>query len=222
MLSQSFRAWLAERLRETKFARGVIPDDEIDVIAKRLGVEPDLLLEVRAAMRVEMHKEGRRMPRGPTVPGDVQARHRRVYQLHLYIPIEIFPFWKDECEFRGIEGSVLLRSIIHAYLLSKYEPQDVLTGWRWKGKRYKTPQSQQRGKVGLERTVIPQGAKRALARRARRSGTTSTAIVRGLVLEALRGLHRVIPLVEPAMMWDDEGRYEASPEGPLDRVPGPR
>lgn len=207
MLRQSFRAWLAEKLLTTVHARATILDEEIDARAKRLGIDADLLLEVRARFRIEQHARGLPSPytssRQALTP-EVSARHRRLYQLHLPMPVEILAAWKDECEFRGIEGSAILRSLIHSYLLASYEPKCTTRFWYWKGRRYECGKNATRL---FERATIPTGAKRALTRRAARRGTSSVAIARGLALEVLEGKHRELALIDPMMMFDDESRY---------------
>jgi hypothetical protein len=210
MFRQSFREWLIERLIETKFARDAIPDAQIDAAAKQLGVDPDVLLDARARTRERRHEHGLRPRMKKLVPADVQARHSRLYQFHLYMPGELFRLWKDECAYRGIEGSTLLRALIHSYLLSSYEPTSPVTGWYWKGSRYRMGDAQIRRDF-LERAVIPQGAKRALRRRAARFGGTSVGIVRALVLEAMAGKHRKVPVIDAGMMFDDEDRYYQGP-----------
>jgi len=167
-----------------------------------------VLLEARARVRVERHRRG--LP-GPNTPRDasrltpyVQSRHRRLYQLHVPMPAEIFAAWKDECAFRGIEGSAILRSVIHSYLLSSHEPEGAVSRWYWKGRLCEMGRN---GARPFERAVIPRGANRALKRRAHQRGTTVLAIVRALVLEVLDGKHRKLVLIDAPMMFDDEERY---------------
>jgi hypothetical protein len=66
----------------------------------------------------------------------------------------------------------------------------------------------------LELFVITQGARRALFHRSSSLGASASAVVRGLVLEALEGEHRGIPLVSAGMMYDDETRYNTVPLDP--------
>lgn len=205
MKSQAFREWLAARLLGMRYATIRLSDDEIDPLAKQLGVDPDLLLEVRAQARVALHEKGLAPPMSNRRNRHLQRvidDSARLYQYLLWMPPDVFAAWKEECERRGVHGPALLRSLIHEYLLGTHEPQPLKT-WVWKGKRLRG----YRAHCLKEAAVIPQGAKRALMRRAIGRGTQATLIVRGLVMEALSGGHAGIPLVQAGMMFDDEDRY---------------
>lgn len=205
MLRQSFRKWLAERLLETKWATAPIGDDQIDAVAERLGVSPDLLLEVRTEARIRAVQAGRQQP----VSRDVQARHRRLYQFHIFIPHPLRALWVEECDRRGVESATVLRSLIHEYLLGEWEPEHVLRGWHYAGRHYPLSKARRAVDAYLERATITQGARRALHRRAALTGTSAMAICRGLILEVLAGRHRSIRYVEQKAMFDDENRYRA-------------
>lgn len=204
----NFREWLFARLKGSRFASCALPDERIDAVAKRLGVDPELLLEVRAEVRIERHERGLPSPKlqyKKRLRADPHDPHVRLYQYHLFMPEEVFAAWKEECAFRGLDGPLLLRSMIHEYLLGEREVAP-LDHWVWRGKKYMMGGNKHRGKF-LERSVIPHGAKRALTLRASLLGTTSAALVRALAVEALMGLHRDVALIEAARMFDDETRY---------------
>jgi len=200
----SFRKWLFARLLGSSFATEGISDDRIDAVAKQIGVDPDLLVEVRTEARLGQHRRGLSLAHGRFIRASPQDRHMRIYQYHLFMPGPVYRAWQEELEFRGVPGTVLLRSLLHDYLQSRRDV-GALASWIWDGNTYKLGKLTR--KDFEQRTVIPHGAKRALARRAAAAGTTSTAITRALVLEALRGLHRDILLVDPGAMYDDENRY---------------
>lgn len=212
MSGTTFREWLAARLRGTRYATVQLRDDEIDAVAKRLGVDPDLLLEVRAQELVALHERGFAQPisNAKRRPADALRDYLpRLYQLQLWMPPAIVEAWYAECERRGVHASTFLRSLIHAYLLGAREP-DPVKYWRWQGKLHRAPKSEETN----AHTTIPQGARRAIGRRAAARGTKQTAIVRALVLEAMHGQHSGIPLVSSSMMYDDETRYNTVPLDP--------
>jgi len=204
VLYSGFRSWLAARLLGSRYATTPLRDEEIDAVAKRLGVDPDLLLEVRARARVELHERGL----APALSNSkiLNEGHKRLYQYQMVLPEEIHRIWNGECERRGAHGPTLLRSLIHEYLLGEREPVPA-RHWSWEGKLY-----QHFRKSGFDqKAVITQGAKRALMRRTALLGVRPTALVRGLMLEAMRGEHGTVQLVTAAMMYDDEDRYRTAP-----------
>jgi len=202
--AESFREWLFEKLLGTWYAKCAIADSEIDRVAKKIGVDPELLLEVRAQARIERHERGFPSPHlRHTKPAAGEA-HRRLYQYHLPMAEVVRKAWTVECEFRQVTGPVLLRSLIHSYLLGTREPTP-LAAWYYQGVRH--PSGGPERHKHYERSTIPHGAKRALTRRAVAQGTIPMNVVRALVLEVLAGQHRQIRFVETSMMYDDESRY---------------
>lgn len=202
METDGFRRWLAKRLRGLRYATIGMKDSDIDVVAKQLGVDPDLLLEVRAQARLDMHEQGY------TRPASNRAERRQfsdqlLYQFKIRIPSECHRAWNEECERRAVAGSVLLRSLVHCYLLGSREPVPaphwILDGRLLREERAKTRDA--------EKATVTHGAKRALLRRAAFRNTKSAWIVRALMMEAIRGDHTGIPLVSAGMMFEDETRY---------------
>lgn len=201
-----FRAWLAERLLGTKYATGPLADHQIDAAAKKLGVDPDLLVEVRAEARIALHSKGfappisnRRSKQRKTISGETQ---RRLYQYRMWLPRGVAKVWEAECQLRGVRGPALLRSLVHFYLLGAREPAPEPT-WRWEGRIYPF----NREKDLEERATLPHGAKRALMQRANLQNVPASAVVRALMLEAMKGEHRRLPPMQAAQMFDDESRY---------------
>jgi hypothetical protein len=181
-------------------------DADVERAAHELGLDAEFLLEVRAETRIRRNKRG--------FAGQLNEK-RMLYQYHLFMPEVVWNDWHRECAFRGVGGPILLRSLIHDYLLGDREPLPA-GSWYWKGKRYEMGENKKRWKF-LERAAMPHGARRALRARAERLGTMPTAVARALVIEAMSGLHRDVPLVETGMMFDDERRYLARVPGALDR-----
>jgi len=203
-----FRNWLARKLRGTRYAEVNTADGDIDKVAKRLGVDPELLLEVRAQALVDLHSRGYARPLSnkpkhrEQLKQDWRANNRGLYQLKMWIPSECFAAWKEECARRGVKGAALLRSITHSYLLRKYEPEPQ-RHWRLGDKVF--PNS--REDLRSEKAAVPRGVSRALMRRAATKNTKATMIVRALMMEAIQGRHMGVPLVTAAMMFEDETRY---------------
>lgn len=200
-----FRAWLAGRLLGTKYATGPLADNQIDAAAKKLGVDPDLLVEVRAEARIALHQKGYAPPisnrRSKRAEFETEPQ-RRLYQYRMWMPRGIAKVWEAECQLRGVRGPALLRSLVHYYLLGAREPAPEPT-WRWEGRIYPFD----RDKDLEERATLPHGAKRALMRRANLQNVPASAVVRALMLEAMRGEHRRLPPLQAAQMFDDEARY---------------
>lgn len=201
MKYDGFRAWVGARLLGTKYATVRIDDRDIDAVAKKLGVDADLLLEVRAQAVIDLHDRGLAPSISNSGKRYMEEAAVRLYQYQIWFPAPVFEAWRLECDRRGVHAATLLRSLIHYYLLSTREPAP-LQNWVWEGKLY-------RGGVErmAEKAVIPHGAKRALLRRAILRGARAVHIVRALILAAMRGEYQRVPLVTAGMMYDDESRY---------------
>jgi len=199
-----FRSWLFARLLGTRYATVRLDDSEIDAVAKKIGVDPDLLLEVRAQALITLHSRGLSPPlsnsgrRKKALDDALQ----RIHQFQIWFPRVVFQAWRAECEIRAVHPTTFLRSLIHFYLLGSWEPEPV-KHWAWEGKLYRFYKNERVS----ERAVITHGAKRALMRRASLRGTQATNIVRALILGAMRGEQQGLPLVTAGMMFDDESRY---------------
>lgn len=201
MSRHKFRAWLFGKLRDTRYATIELRDEEIDGVAKRLGVDPVLLLEVRAQVRVDLHSRGF-APSISNAKRKLFGLQERIYQSKIWMPTVVFAAWNAECARRGVHPPTFLRSLIHSYLLGDREPE-IAPHWMWRGELLREVATL----ATRERAVITHGAARALKRRAAARHTSMTGIMRGLVLEALAGQHMGIPLLSTAMMYDDENRY---------------
>lgn len=204
----AFRDWLIERLLASIHVREPARSDaEIRVRAMALGIQPDLLTEARVRFVEQSKALGVQPPLGRK---KAKSEH---YQIKCVMPKTLFERWIVHCEERGVQGSALLRSLIHGYLLGSQEPSQLTIYWVWQGRRLSAPErGWERGKVGgaypyRERALITQGARRALARRAAAIGCSYSAVVRGLVTDTLLGKHPNVRLVDARTMYDDENRY---------------
>ena len=192
-----FRDWVVEHLSRTGHARVQLADDAFDEFAEKLGVQPDVLAEARAVLKMRLTSAGRQVPRGTRVKGS------GVFRLKLKVPGEILRDWKEECSARGCDSTTLFRSVIHAYLQGSAEPQSLGSHWVYQGRRLKIPSGVA---IALQASITP-AALRTLHLRALELGSTPTAIGRGLILEVLAGKYTDVQLVEPRRMFNDESRY---------------
>ncbi|GAF79998.1 unnamed protein product [marine sediment metagenome] len=191
------------------YATDRIPDEQIDRIAAEMGVEPDVLLEARLNVLQERMSAGRQPPMGRKRAG---TKH---YQFELLMPEAIHGAWKNEAGRRGLDGSALLRSMIHAYLLGSWEPSTVQKKWVWRGIGYEIAPGSWRRAHGSrypfrERALITNAARRVLVRRGDRLGAKPTSVIRSLVLAAIEGewaAPGTIEIVDASGMYDDEDRY---------------
>jgi hypothetical protein len=206
---KGFRKWLVERVSTTSHAQSS-DDDDVDKMAERMGVHPDVLLEARIMARQ------RRIDAGRAVGAGVKRAGSNHYQFELLFPPEVFDAWKQECANRGMTGSVMMRSLIHAYLLGSVEPDAVSKRWEYRGIVHPLPNVHQWAKDHgrrypyRERSLIPQGARRALVHRSSRLGMDPTTVVRSLILLMMNGRWAhpgTIRVIDCANMYDDETRY---------------
>jgi hypothetical protein len=203
---ESFRHWLVEKLSGTDYAFRHIPDASIDAVAHQLGVEPEVLLEARLVVLE------RRLARGRGVGAGRARRGSGHYQLQCVFVEPLWQLWQELCELRGLRGSQLLRSLVHAYLLGNWEPEQVSTQWVWRGRAYGAGGSARYRYAHpfRERALSPRGARRALVRRAARLGTTVQGLLRGVIVATLEGQWAragSIPIIDARTMYDDEARY---------------
>ncbi len=202
MSYKGFRSWIGARLLGTQYATIRIDDRDIDAVAKKLGVDADLLLEVRAQAIIDLHARGLAQPISNNSKKSLDEANVRLYQYQIWFPVPVFEAWRLECDRRGAHPATFLRSLIHHYLLGRREPVP-LNEWVWEGKLLRPGLKDRLA----EKAVIPHGAKRALLRRATLRGTRPTPIVRALIIGAMRGEYQSVPLVTSGMMYDDESRY---------------
>jgi hypothetical protein len=206
-----FRERLIELVIATRYARDPIKDENIDRIAKSIGLDPDLLLEARVRYRIQRRRDGFQIPMGRKRCG---TRH---YQIKCDMPEQVYRDWKHEAARRGVDSAALMRSIMHAYLLGSYEPGPLLRRWQYKGQDLTIPKKQWESTKGKgaypykERSLVTWGSMRALRLRAERLGHRPTAIMRALILEILDGKFPHVRLIDAQSMFDDETRYRIEP-----------
>jgi hypothetical protein len=205
---QSFRKWLVARVQGTQYAIMDIHDEELDAVAVKVGVQPDVLLEARLNALQAKVATGVRLPSNKRDPGSY-------YQYEMLFPEVVFYAWKAEAERRGLDGSALLRSAIHAYLIGSWEPEETTRYWVWRGIGYAVRPGDWKAQHGTrypfrERAAIPEGVRRALFRRADRRGIPTSVITRSLclaIIDGTWGSPGTLKIVDSTTMFDDENRY---------------
>lgn len=207
-----FREWLIERLTHMPVCYGSLgPEADADIEAQSLamGVRPEVLREARRRIAELRIKAGRQDYRGDKRAG---SNH---YQADLDFPQQLWPLWQDEARRRGLKGSALLRSMIHAYLMGSWEPESRTRQWVVHGHGYAIADYSWEKQHGRsypyrERALVTTGARRALVRRANQLGITPTAVMRQLVcsvLEGKWGAPGTFPITDAVGMYEDETRY---------------
>ena len=214
------RRWLIDKLKQSRWAqrRG----ENIEQLAVRLGVQPDVLSEAQAELDVERRGAGRE----PVALGE----HQRVGSVHakggrrrrsdgatkfieLPFPELVYKDWKKLCGLRGVRPAAMLRSLIHTLLSGPRNPSWTGRWWFYHGRRVPLDFHGHYKRTGkkwphLAHTEITHGAAAALTRRADALGATMTALTRGMVIDLLEGrVPRVTIITAPSSMFDDERRY---------------
>lgn len=172
-----FRLWLIAQVAGTQYAREPVADDAaLETLAKRIGVQPDLLAEARVRSRTLGH-----------APAGLYQGDRRLVEVSC--AEEPYRAWERHVEAWGGTGqSDLLRSLIYAYLCGTYEPpRERLTRyWVWEGRHVTVARIKGRPAYSIH-SFIKRGAYVALVERARRLNHTVTALMRALILENMDG-----------------------------------
>lgn len=199
-----FRQWLVLKVKQSRWR--AVAGEELETVARRLGVQPEVILEAQAALDADQAALGRseRVVGSPATYGVP----RRV---DVNFPKPVWQDWEAYCKLRQLQHGVLLRSLIHTLLSGPDQPRWLGRGWVYRGHRLRMLSSDAKGKKNwpyTAKTWITHGASRALVVRANVCGCTVTALMRGIVLELLEGrLERVLMASAVQAMWDDETRY---------------
>lgn len=191
----SFRRWLVAQVEATSFARDRIESDQkLQKLAKRLGVQVDVLLEARVNEKMRLAGVG--LSTG--YPG---------MGLELDFAKEPWEAWQRHLAAWGVTGSTLMRSLVHLYLQGNYEPPlNLSRSWLWDNRQLPV----ERGGVCREKTRVTHAAKAALSQRAALRGESVAGVLRALVVENMKGKfgkRGLIQLVEVRHMFGDRDRY---------------
>lgn len=176
-------------------------------MAKRVGVQPDVLRD--AQRRLEEQNAERGQYGGTALGGSRTVRTGKAVPYVLKTPPKVLIDWKAYCTYRDIKSSTLLRSLIHSLLSGPKDPDYVSNRWRYRGRLVTVP-PHEHSKTTPYRldSLISPGSRRALGLRAKRRGCTKTALVRGQVLELLEGKLSSFEIISgPMAMHEDETKY---------------
>lgn len=188
-------------------------DAEVDRVAAHIGVQPDVLLEARVRAKLKMNAgfvtpaslnttQQRRRNRSELLTSGAHTNR----QLILCFAREPWEAWDAHVKDWGVDGAALLRSLIHAYLLGTYEPEQINRYWIWDNRRLYIV----RDGTCRTKTWVPGGAHRALVVRSRMRGCSTMTMLRALVTENMSGKfgrRGLLKIVDTRSMFDDEERY---------------
>jgi hypothetical protein len=187
----NFRSWLVEKLVDSRWP--IYRDDTDETIARRIGVQLDVLVEAREVLRAREEK----LHRSPARLGRPRAKARSRYMLFLEPPEEIFRDWVAHRDHRAQTNSCLLRSVVHHVLRLAWQPSWLTSkrhaAWyyhgRWLG------QTNIRAHPFRIKTDIGEACSRALTERALATGVGAAAIARWGVVALLQGKLRNFQIV---------------------------
>jgi len=205
------------RLLTSAHAVRSIPEDKLAAVAKEIGVDVDLLAEVRAQAKIRKVSGKHAVAKFVTTG--------RYHDLELVFPDVHWGLWIKECKTRNVEPATLLRSLIHDLLLKGrlLRPEELHARWDWNGVRHSLPKAGKNYWKNRQVVGITPGAHRALIHHARAHNCSVTTLVRTLIMETLKGRHRSVRLVQRKHLYDDELRYlQTARPGALDPQRGAR
>jgi hypothetical protein len=194
-----FRAWLVQRVKHSRWTSRNCTD--LAAVARRLGVQPDVLVDAQSALDAEQEAAGRTSSR----IGQRYVQHRKPRVFTVDMPPVVFADMKAYCELRQVNPFVVLRSLVVKLLTGTAQPTWLGRGWLYKGQHYPSESHGVRHSVG---TDVSEGAGEALTIRATVTGVSPSALLRGMVIDLLEG--RVVRLTivnTVAQMPDDVNQY---------------
>ncbi len=213
-----FRRWLIERVSESRWP--VYRDDTDEAIAKRIGVQVEVLVAAREVLKErtasERVPEGQRlgMPRSRARARHDRERHRSM--VFLEPPREVYEEWMARCERLKLPKATLLRSVCHYVLQLSTQPTWVSETrrrgmWVFRGKWF--AQADIREHRYRLKCELTDPAFRALALRAENTNTSVGAIARWGVCLLVAGKLEHIPIVGSLNgLYKEPSRYCVQPQ----------
>jgi hypothetical protein len=198
-----FRRWLVDKVKRSRWV--TYASDDVETVAQRIGVQPDVLRQAQSELEAERQADGR----PALVLGSSRLRPRKQPQLGVDMPKEVFEDWQLYCKTRDLPGGVIVRSLIHTLLSGPENPTWIGRRWRYRGRTLKlTGYKYAVGWPYKVKTKLSFGASRALALRAQSIGCNVAALIRGAVIDLLEGRTKRLNIITSAdAMWEDENRY---------------
>lgn len=189
----SFRKWLVHKLAVTRW--GASKDVILPELAVKLGVQLDVL---REAVKI---REARALEIGH---GRTKGRAADYADLKIFAPPEVFRYWEQYCQTLQIAKSAFLRSLVHQFLIAGApRPTTTTSAWIFRGNVYR----QRLADRQTIRAIVTRGVQIALDHYADEWHVKPSAILRGLVLDALEGKTKRLKIVAFSELWGDPDRY---------------
>lgn len=175
----TFREWLVLKVSQSRWA--VYLDDTDEAVARRIGVQLDVLVDARKLHAERIAKE--RLPEGQKLgqrtlfgPSSARARHKLVIELPELINAE----YDARCHRQLIDSSIAFRSILHRILQSPTQPlwlsERRKNGWVFRG-QWLSAKYIRRERFRVM-TTLSDGADLAIRTRAEKTHTSVRSICR--------------------------------------------
>ncbi len=170
MTARNLREQIIGIVASSGFAKLDMSPERLERTARAIGVCTDVLMEAQLR-RMEM-------------PSGKHDRKVTMKDAAALMPASVKEMWREFCGKRNAKGAVMIRTIIHFYLTSTYEPEVKSQHWIVHGKHY---QSRPEDKGIYEKYVLTPGAYQALVLRANARNIKVAVMVRALITEAMEG-----------------------------------
>lgn len=192
-------------------------EDTDETVARRIGVQPDVLVEARALKAARLRDEQDPEYRGQERE-HLRGQSRARFFVHVAPPPEIYLEWVAARDQRQLPGTTLLRSIIHLVLQQPSQPAWITHttrkkggGWPFRGEWYVHKNIRSRDcRVATE---LSPAAHKALCLRAENTRASATAIVRWGVCLFISGQLTALPIVPTVKgLYRDPEQYCLRPK----------
>lgn len=200
MATKSLRELIIETIAHSGYASRIETKKSLEETAAYIGVLPETLIEARERRNFRQLETGKDEKSGRISAGNYQY-YTATYQL----PHEVLIFWMEYSKKRGILPATFVRSAIHAYLQSDYEPEMpgsmiVVNGVPYSGNR-------KNGKAN-----ITYAAKLLLEVRAQARNARTLTLLNAILVDVMNGKFcapGTFELVGRSQMFSDPTRYRA-------------
>jgi hypothetical protein len=178
----TFRQSLLALLKEGRWPE--ISGESPRELAKRLGVALEILEQANRELAAERKEQGAR----PRQVGQ-RVRHREGYAIaEVTMPPRVYWDWKAFCAAKRMKPAMVLRGLIHLFLLTGARPRTIGGTWQYRGEIFRIKPTER----GQAKTRVPPAAKAALNHYADLWNVDVTGIVRGIITDTLEA--RTLPV----------------------------
>lgn len=211
---QEFRRYIVALISRTKYGQRNYSEEKLPAIAKMLGVDMDALLEARILYRERQHAIGAATGRGD----DYRARSSRdksdVAALCYHMTKEVKQFLQEYSDTRKVPVHILLRSVIHHYLLGSWEPPVLHQNWMFT----EIPRDRRQGRDAIINVTVTPAARLAVWMRSEMLQVSAEQLGRSLIVDTVSGRFArpgEISYITRRHMFSDIARYRTRfEEGP--------